>query len=398
MDTDLEEQLKKQYAAQKKILKDTINDILSDIKQVQDDYQSKLGKMRQSLIQERSCLNKELSIQDNNRDTVAEINAFKESERIGIVVNGVRYVVTRQNIEKVNSILKVMISGKYSNRMDDEGNYVFDYDGDSTFFHLIFNYIRSGGEFNVPLSYIHSNMKDIIKASRFFCLKDLTSTLVSYAVYSDPGENVNVLQSAVRSGDTTILHYSAEGGASIYGSSYINGNEDSSYYANGCLIDYGSEDLPERRSRSYRTITDTGSFWYSNGEESRGVLVIDLSKTNFPRRISTFQFYQSSSTGGKCTHIRFSRYPSFTSKPAIADTNWEKVHEEEWLELSDCVTGSHDGNNYVELSDEFNLEPFFTKYIKVECRNDGRYGPTNIHLRQLKAFGRNVGENNEQMI
>jgi len=345
-------------------------------------------------------LKKELSVQDDNEATIQEIMSSKDSEKIKIRIGDKKFLVARSNLEKIDSMIKIMISGKYGNVMDEDGHYIIDYEDRSNLFPYILSYIRSGGTLTIPLGLFYDILGDAIDISRFFCLPTLSKEFSDFGSFCDPGEYVNVFAATQSGGQAKVCYYGCADGSSTYNANTFTGSEDSSYYNNGCLIDQGANrgiDPDHFRSRSYRSNASTGVCWVGNSNaNSKGILVFDIAGKEAPRRINVLQVYQMNSDG-RVTHIKFSSHMSSSSIfPAVGDAGWKKMHEEEWLEIPNAVAAEAHASYYsvIDVSLTKVIEPVFSRYIKIECSNDGRHGNSYyIQVRQIKAFSRLPGDN-----
>jgi len=164
---------------------------------------------------------------------------------------------------------------------------------------------------------------------------------------------------------------------------------------NGCLHDEESyRDHPEI---SWRSSPAVGTTWSSGGSErGTGVLVLNLGRT---KRIGIFSVFQMRSDG-RTTGIRLSYHP-VTGDPEIDKVCpiWNSEKEDDWVKLGDWVElgsgedvyseedSSEERQSMVKTTDIWQVPGFYTRFLKIECRNDGRHGsPSYIELRQIKAF------------
>eukprot|EP00698_Gefionella_okellyi_P024372 TRINITY_DN8573_c0_g1_i1.p1 TRINITY_DN8573_c0_g1~~TRINITY_DN8573_c0_g1_i1.p1 ORF type:complete len:468 (-),score=51.35 TRINITY_DN8573_c0_g1_i1:56-1327(-) len=125
-----------------------------------------------------------------------------------------------------------------------------------------------------------------------------------------------------------------------------------------------------------------GSTWVKGTNPANcGLLVVDMLK---PRRIGMFSAFQMYSDG-KCTHMEIFAHPRLSEPcPQPTDPEWYSVGAEQVMNhpLEDDLP-----EQAVSPAHKWTVTPFTSRYLRINARNDGRYGDGYyIEFKGLKAF------------
>jgi len=230
----------------------------------------------------------------------------------------------------------------------------------------------------------------LLEAAEYFAIDPLIAEIDKVMDIVDPGYDINLLNHTKTGGECTITQYTYYDGASAYNEGSIEANPGDSWSCNGSFI----EQTPRSHYElSHRSNTNTGSTWRTPGT---GVVVIDLTrKRGQLRRLRRFLLYQMISDG-YTTHVKLYYHKDLENPPVYTSNGWIPITVD-WLRLGRTSEvgnppGSDGGNSVRPVIDHV-IDPVRTRFLKIECQNDGALGnPSYIEFRQIKAFSRLAGE------
>jgi len=144
---------------------------------------------------------------------------------------------------------------------------------------------------------------------------------------------------------------------------------------------------PDDESMSLKKNKDYGSTWTLSGNaQGIGYLIMDMcadAEFDFVQ-LQKIIFYQMGNSDGMTSHIQISTSLS-SAPPPVQSGLWSVMVP--WTIVDNMQEVPTNDGLVVNATNKWEMKPFIAKYLKVEVKNDGRYGkPSYIELRQLKAF------------
>ena len=188
---------------------------------------------------------------------------------------------------------------------------------------------------------------------------------------------VNLLRGQSSGGTARIVEQTQATGYTAYRTT-LGTTCGEAWFAFGSLCD----ETPDTNSQTANTKSDnnSGATWVTNNSGTGvGILVIDLGAATAFDRLQIYQMFSD----GKTTHVRFATHPATGATPPPAtDAGWAPITAGFELVGPGAIAG-----NTVTQPTVVTYASRTTRYLRVEARNDGRYGSGNyLELRALKMF------------
>eukprot|EP01130_Rhizamoeba_saxonica_P005239 TRINITY_DN2100_c0_g1_i1.p1 TRINITY_DN2100_c0_g1~~TRINITY_DN2100_c0_g1_i1.p1 ORF type:complete len:451 (+),score=91.35 TRINITY_DN2100_c0_g1_i1:49-1353(+) len=367
--------------------------LISELQQSYLDQQTKLTDMYITLDKKMKKLNNDIQFAEENQQKLDLAYNQKQSGIIKIKVGDELFTTSRYTLTQGEHMLSAMFRGNFSNEPDQDGVYHIDWPYGN--FTEVLNFLRTGQlTYSLDVLTDREDILNLLETAEYFAIEDMVDTIVEQLKNMDIGDKQNLLKHVNCGGTLTVKEFTFTGGVSAYNANTLSGGITSSWQNNGCFIDEGFDD--EDHSVSSRTNRNQGStFRNAQQEDSTGIIIADITGNVEKAKIALLMVFNMLDSDGMTSHVRFLMHESSSNDfPNAQDPGWEELIPWQEIAISNAVTETP--YHAAQVAETYELdEPIYTRYLRIEVKNDGRYGQESyIELRQVKAFSRLPGDDN----